>query len=163
VILGRCPDAAIVDLTHAIPPQSVDVGAFWLERSAPWLPPQAFVVAVVDPGVGTARLPIVAVAEGRTYVGPDNGLFAPVLAGDPAAVVHAIDVAQLGLPVPSRTFHGRDVFAPVAAELAAGRLSPPDVGSRLSAFVAPLSPRAVVSDGAVSGVVAAVDRFGNLI
>ena len=163
VIFSRCPDATVVDLTHGIPPQGVDVGAFWLERSVQWLPRGAIVVAVVDPGVGTERAAVVAVAAGRTFVGPDNGLLAPVVAGDPAALAYGIDVARLGLPVPSRTFHGRDVFAPVAAELAAGRLSASDVGARLQALAAsPFAP-AVVAGGVVRGVVTAVDRFGNLI
>jgi S-adenosylmethionine hydrolase len=163
VMFSRCPDATIIDLTHGIPPQGVDVGAFWLERSADWLPRGAVVVAVVDPGVGTERGAVVALAGGRTFVGPDNGLLTPVVARDPAAVAYRIDVTRLGLPTPSRTFHGRDVFAPVAAELAAGRWSAAEVGTLAGALSAPPFSRATTNGDAAEGVVTAVDRFGNLI
>jgi S-adenosylmethionine hydrolase len=163
VMLAGCPDAAIVDLTHAVPPQAIDVAAFWLERSLPWLPRSAVITVVVDPGVGTARLPVVAVAEGRIFVGPDNGVLAPAVRRDPAAVVHVIDVGRLGLPAPSRTFHGRDVFAPVAAGLAAGRWSVDDVGPALAALTPLALEPPVVEGDIVEGVVVTVDHFGNLI
>jgi len=163
VVLARCPDAAIVDLTHAVPPQAVGEGAFLLERSFRWFPGGAVLVAVVDPGVGTTRRAVVAEAHGRTLVGPDNGLLYPVVAADPSARAYAIDVARLGLPVPSRTFHGRDVFAPVAAELASGRLRPPDVGPRVDALVPGGFPPSIQAGGVTQGEVVTVDHFGNLI
>ncbi|HEX4338226.1 MAG TPA: SAM-dependent chlorinase/fluorinase [Polyangiaceae bacterium] len=163
VILGRCPDAAFVDLTHAVPPQAVTEGAFLLERSVDWLPRDTVTVAVVDPGVGTPRRPLVVRALGRLFVGPDNGLLSPIALRDPSCEVFVIDPGRLGLTVPSRTFHGRDVFAPVAAELAAGRLLPEQVGVRTTELVTAALPRPVVSDGVVHGTVVTVDRFGNLV
>jgi len=163
VILARCPTAQVVDLTHAIPAQRVYEGAFWLERSAPHFGKGTIFVAVVDPGVGTARRALVAGAAGRLFVGPDNGVLAPALQRDPAAVVHAIDPIQLGLSVASYTFHGSDVFAPVAAELAAGRLDVTDLGPRVHDWETGAFPEAVVTGDVVTGEVVTVDRFGNLM
>ena len=163
VVLSRCPDAMLIDLTHGVAPQAVAEGAFWLERSVEWLPQGAVVVAVVDPGVGTARSPLVLAALGRIFVGPDNGLLAPVAARDAASLAYIIEPERVGLDVRSRTFHGRDMFAPVAAELAAGRLSPPDVGPRAARFEAKALPRATAKGEVVTGTVVTVDRFGNLI
>lgn len=162
VVLGRCPDARIVDLTHDVAPQGVAEGAFWLERSARWFPEGTVFVAVVDPGVGTDRRAVAAVAHGHFFVGPDNGLLCPAVSADPGAIAYRIDVAALALPVPSRTFHGRDVFAPVAGELAARRLSPDAVGPKMDLLPggAPVASRG--PDG-VEGAVITVDRFGNLI
>jgi S-adenosylmethionine hydrolase len=163
VVLSRCPDAAIIDLSHDVPPQNVGEGAFWLERSFRFLPEGAVVVAVVDPGVGTARRALAARAHGRLFVGPDNGLLAPVLASDGRAETRAVSLERLGLPPPSRTFHGRDVFAPVAAELAVGRLALSDVGPEVADVVpCPRLPPAR-KPGRVEGTVVTVDRFGNLI
>jgi S-adenosylmethionine hydrolase len=163
VVLSRCPEATLIDLTHGILPQAVVEGAFWLERSVDWLPRGSIVVAVVDPGVGTARRPLVLEALGRIFVGPDNGLLSPLAARDPASAAYVIDSELLGLDVPSRTFHGRDVFAPVAAELAACRLSPSGVGPRAEHFEAKPLPRATAKGTVVTGKVVTVDRFGNLI
>jgi len=138
-------------------------GAFLLERSVDWLPSGAVVVAVVDPGVGTPRRPIVLSALGRLFVGPDNGLLSAVAARDAGSAAYVIDTRRLGLVEASRTFHGRDVFAPVAAELAAGRLSPASVGAEAVELVDAAIPRATIGDGMVRGTVVTVDRFGNLI
>ncbi len=163
VVLSRCPEATFVDLTHAVPPQAVVEGAFLLERSVEWLPRGTVVIAVVDPGVGTVRRPIVLRAMDRLFVGPDNGLLSPIAARDTGSEVHVIDIARLGLHVASCTFHGRDVFAPVAAELAAGRLLPESVGPRTAELVQAAIPRPTIVDGVVRGTVVTVDRFGNLV
>jgi S-adenosylmethionine hydrolase len=163
VVLSRCPEATFVDLTHAIPPQAVMEGAFLLERSVEWLPRGTVVIAVVDPGVGTPRRPIVLRAAERVFVGPDNGLLSAVATRDPASEAFVIDTERLGLVVKSFTFHGRDVFAPVAAELAAGRLLPEGVGGRAADLVTLSRPRPTIVDGVVRGTVVTVDRFGNLI
>jgi S-adenosylmethionine hydrolase len=163
VIVARCPEVTLLDVTHAVPAQSIAEGAFWLERSFRWFPPGTVFVAVVDPGVGSARRAIVAEAHGRTFLGPDNGLLFPTLVSDPDARVHAIDPGSLGLPPPSATFHGRDVFAPVAADLAARRLSPSSVGPRVEQPVAGGFPRVTRRAGDVEGEVVTVDHFGNLI
>jgi S-adenosylmethionine hydrolase len=166
VILARCPSANVVDLTHAVLPQRISEAGFWLERTAPYFAEGTIFVAVVDPGVGTARSALAARAGQRIFVGPDNGVLAPALRRHEDAVVHAIDfsvLTRMGLPEPSHTFHGRDVFAPIAAELASGRLSVEQVGERRTSwepggFAAP----AITSEG-VTGEVVTVDEFGNLM
>lgn len=160
VIATRCPNARVIDLTHAIRPQAVAEGAFWLARSYPWLPPGSIHVAVVDPGVGTARRALVVEESGHRFVAPDNGLLDGVLTA--RSRCFTVDVAALGLPVPSRTFHGRDVFAPVAAEIASGRLTPDAVGPETAVRRASGEPPRT-SDGVVVGRVAVIDHFGNII
>src|SRR6185503_8443177 len=96
VVLGRCPDARIVDLMHDVAPQGVEEASFWLERSVCWFPAGTVFVAVVDPGVGTDRRAVVAAAHGRLFVGPDNGLLQPAVSADPGAAAYRIDVAALG-------------------------------------------------------------------
>jgi hypothetical protein len=161
VIASRCPEARIVDLSHGVAPQDVAQASFWLSRSYGWFPPATVHVAVVDPGVGSSRAAIVIEADRHVFLAPDNGLCTPILAL-PDARVHRIDTDALGLSVPSRTFHGRDVFAPIAAEIAAGRLSPAGVGP---SHTAEQSERAApVRDArGVAGHVVVVDHFGNLI
>ncbi len=124
VIWGIAPDAQIADLTHDIPPQDVLQGALALLRAAPYFPPGTIHVAVVDPGVGTPRRPLAARLGEHFFVGPDNGLATLLLARAeaqalPVACV-ALDRAEYWLPQVSRSFHGRDIFAPVAAHLARG-------------------------------------------
>ena len=162
-VLSRCPDATIVDLTHEVEPQNLVEGAFWLERSVRWFPRGTIFVAVVDPGVGTTRRGIVARAHDRTFIGPDNGLLAPALSGDASAEARAIDWRHLGLTEPSRTFHGRDVFAPVAADLASGKIQFEDVGPAIADHVSGDFPRVSHRTDAVEGIVVTIDRFGNLL
>jgi S-adenosyl-L-methionine hydrolase (adenosine-forming) len=163
VIWGRCPGVAIADLTHAISPQNVAEGAFWLERSFRWFGAGTVFVAVVDPGVGTERRALVVEAHDRVFVGPDNGLLSAAVSQDPKRRAYEIDVVKVGLPAPSRTFHGRDVFAPVAAEIAAGRIRPPDLGPAGRDLAPSPVPAPVVRAGQVEGTVVTIDRFGNLI
>lgn len=124
VILTICPSAQLVDLTHSIPPQNIFAGALALWRAFPYFPAATVHLAVVDPGVGTRRRPI-AVRLGEQYlVGPDNGLFTPLYEeaeakGWPLEIVHLTNQRYF-LPQVSRTFHGRDIFSPVAAHLAQG-------------------------------------------
>jgi hypothetical protein len=163
VVLGRFAAARLVDLSHAVPAQDVAFGAFWLERSMHWFAPGTVHVAVVDPGVGSARRAIAARADGQLLVGPDNGLLAAALERAGEREVRLIDAARLGLPAPSRTFHGRDVFAPVAAELASGRWQLTDLGDPITDFVASPVPAARSVAGGFGGEVVVVDGFGNLI
>jgi S-adenosylmethionine hydrolase len=161
VLLGRCPDARVVDLSHDVPPWDVLAGALLLEACVPWFPRDAIHVAVVDPGVGTVRRALAAVdPEGRRLVGPDNGLLTPFLG--PGARAHAIEAGGV-LPAPrAATFHGRDLFAPAAAFLAGGgdpaRLGPPVADPVRLAW-----PGARAADGEVVGEVLVADRFGNLV
>ncbi|MBN2194059.1 MAG: SAM-dependent chlorinase/fluorinase [Polyangiaceae bacterium] len=161
-ILARFAAARLVDLTHEIPPQDVRAGAYWLARSYLGFPPGSVHVAVVDPGVGTAR-PLVAVeARGQWVVAPDNGLLGDLVVRDGVGAVHAIDRVACELPEPSRTFHGRDVLAPVAADLAAGHRALSAVGplTTLTALGYTL-PRERA--GRLEGEVIVRDRFGNLL
>ena len=127
VILGIAPQARIVDITHHIAPQNVRQAATVLQAAVPYFPPHTIHVAVVDPGVGSARRPIAVRTPQAFFIGPDNGLFSIVLTEantENLAVLH-LDQTAYWLPTVSRTFHGRDIFSPVAAHLAAGApLSP---------------------------------------
>ncbi len=153
VVAGLAPGVPILDVTHGVPPQDVRVGALLLDAAWPYFPAGTVFVGVVDPGVGGARRPIVARAAGRLFVGPDNGLFG--LLPDPE--VREI-TAPWGLPARSRTFHGRDLFAPVAARLAVGAPFE-DVGPRVTDAVPMALPEA---RGGV-GEVLYVDRYGNAV
>jgi S-adenosylmethionine hydrolase len=164
VMLGIVPDAQIVDISHSVRKYAIRDGAFLLWCALPWMPVGVH-VAVVDPGVGTTRLPIgIRTGRGDVLIGPDNGLLAPAaerLGG--IAEVRALQNQALMLPATTHTFHGRDVFAPIGAHLAAGRRfeeigAPLDPGS----IVALRFPAPVVSPGALETSILYVDSFGNL-
>jgi S-adenosylmethionine hydrolase len=160
VILARAPAARIVDLTHAVPPQAVDVGAFFLQHAWRYFPSGSVHVAVVDPGVGSERKLLVARTEEHAFLAPDNGLLARVLA--PASTLYELDVARFALPGASRTFHGRDVLAPAAAALANG-LAPEDAGLRPWAPASPSAPRVPESGDELRAPVLWIDRYGNVL
>ena len=161
VILQFLPDAQIVDLSHEVPSFDVVSGALLLEACAPRFPARAVHCAVVDPGVGTARRPVCVVdAAGHRFVGPDNGLFTPFLG--PAARVYRLSDPRV-VPAPeSATFHGRDLFAPVAAWLAGGG-DPERLGPRLRDPVRAEWPEPRRRGDAVEGVCLAADPFGNIV
>jgi S-adenosylmethionine hydrolase len=162
VLLTAIPDARIVDVTHDVPAFDVLAGALVLEAALPWFPREAIHVAVVDPGVGTARRGIVVTdPEGRRVVAPDNGLLTPFLGH--GARVRAIAEHGGVLPTPrSATFHGRDVFAPAAAYLARGG-TPGALGPEVADPVR-LGWSAARRDGdALLGEVLGQDPFGNLL
>lgn len=161
MIHAICPAAQVVDLTHAIPAGDVARAAFVLEAAAPDFPPGTVHLAVVDPGVGTARRALAAAAHGQLVVGPDNGLLEWAFA-DPAARVHELREARFFRPEVSRTFHGRDVFAPVAAHLAAGAALA-DFGPRITDPVRLARATPHAEPGRLRGEVMFVDRFGNAI
>jgi S-adenosyl-L-methionine hydrolase (adenosine-forming) len=157
------PDVQIVDVTHGIPPQAVLQGALVLRNTLPYMP-EGVHLAVVDPGVGGARRPIVLRdVKGRVFVGPDNGLLVP--AAECAGIESARELANpaYALEPVSRTFHGRDLFSPAAAHLALG-VEPAKLGPPLGrdALVRLELPQAHVSDGIVDASVLFVDRFGNM-
>jgi S-adenosylmethionine hydrolase len=162
VILARNPAARLVDLTHQIEPQCVAAGAFWLGEAFGYFPPGTTHVAVVDPGVGSQRAALVVEALGHLFVGPDNGIFERVTARAGSVRSFHVDFARAGLHDVSRTFHGRDVFAPVAAELSRG------VAPDALAVPGPVTATALVpvprwSGEELLGEVIVVDRFGNLV
>jgi len=163
VVCAACPGVQVIDLTHDIAPQDVLEGALFLAGAAPHFPAGTIHVAVVDPGVGTARNPLVVAAGGQVFVCPDNGLITLFAREHPIAEARVIaNPAFLRHPV-SPTFHGRDVFAPAAGRLAGGaRIE--EAGDRIEEVVlldVPCPERD--SGGQVRGAVLHVDRFGNAI
>ena len=162
VALGICPDATLVDITHDIEPQDVIGGALELAASYRYFPAGTVFVAVVDPGVGSARRALAVDAGGHHFVGPDNGLLSLVLEETPPAAAVLLANPQYALPVISRTFEGRDRFAPAAAWLACG-LELARLGPSTDTWQTLTLPRVVASQGAIDGEVVRIDRFGNLI
>ncbi|HJQ82531.1 MAG TPA: SAM-dependent chlorinase/fluorinase [Candidatus Binatia bacterium] len=162
VIASRAPEARIIDVTHAVPPQDVLAGALVLRHAVPYFPPRSVHVAVVDPGVGTARRPLCVEVDGGFLVGPDNGLLS--LAAEATGVRRIVHLTEerFFLSPRSRTFHGRDVFAPVAAALVAGTPV-----SQLGAEIADMErlsvPAPTKDGGTIRGQVVYVDHFGNLV
>jgi S-adenosyl-L-methionine hydrolase (adenosine-forming) len=166
-MLARLAQARIIDVTHEVPVYWPAEAGFWLARAYSYFPAGSVHVAVVDPGVGTKRDIIAVVADGHAFLAPDNGLLAPIVSRVPTAVIYRLDVprllSRLQLPVPSATFHGRDIFAPVAAEIAAGRLAVTDLGARTTDLVPAWVDEPSVAADQVDGVVITIDHFGNLI
>jgi len=167
VLLAIAPQLRIHDVAHGVEPQNVAHAATVLRGACPWFPAGTVHIAVVDPGVGTARAPVLILAGGQAFVGPDNGLFAPVVARlDGAQASYRIDPhGDLARHLPRRratTFDGRDLFAPVAALLAAGLLAPHAVGPTHSLLPLPVSEPVHVP-GAIEGRIAYYDHFGNAI
>jgi S-adenosylmethionine hydrolase len=166
-ILSIHPPAQIIDLTHEIAPQDIAAGAFTLGACWRDFPPGTTHLAVVDPGVGSARRAIVVAAERQFLVGPDNGLFSYIYAQtNSRRVYHAIRT-DLFRPHPSSTFHGRDIFAPLAAHLDRG-LGPASVGPEIIDYVKfelsqPQLDQTAGATGALVGEIIHVDRFGNCI
>jgi S-adenosylmethionine hydrolase len=164
-MLSRFPAAKIIDLTHEIVVHWPAEAGFWLARAFSYFPSGTVHVAVVDPGVGTSRDIIVVSAAGHVFFAPDNGLLAPIVARHAGAAIVRLTPAALkrfGVEQASATFHGRDIFAPLAAELAAGRCTPVDLGERTKTLVPSWVDEPTV-DANVSGLVMTIDHFGNLI
>ncbi len=182
-ILSRIRDVTLVDVTHDVPPQDVAHASFVLATVAGRFPAETVHCAVVDPGVGSKRAAIVVAGpDGQVYAGPDNGIFThvmrlagsaspgsshelPFLAPYRAAApegwqVWVVDIAALDISEISRTFHGRDVFAPVAARLASGA-SPSDLGVRADEMTLINLPGPRTHHGGLVGHVQYIDRFGN--
>ena len=161
VIHGLCPDARVVDLSHSIAPGDVESAAFLIEAAADDFPADAIHLAVVDPGVGTRRRALAISARGQRFVGPDNGLLEWALSA-PDARVHALSEERWFRHPVSRTFHGRDVFAPVAAHLARG-VPIDELGPAVRDPVRLPRPAPCAVDGRLEGRVAYLDRFGNAL
>ncbi len=165
-ILSRFAAARIVDLTHEIVVHWPAEAGFWLARAFEYFPPGTVHVAVIDPGVGTSREIVAVHCREHAFLAPDNGLLAPVVARHPDSTILRFEagrLARLGIQRPSATFHGRDIFAPVAAELAAGRCALTDLGPPVDTLVPSWVDEPTVDETGVSGVVITIDNFGNLI
>lgn len=165
VIAARAPGLRVIDLTHGVRPQAIDEASFWLARAYRYFPSGTVHVAVVDPGVGSARRLLACAADGHLFLAPDNGLLAPFLGLEGAEVrsVSSQTIAAYGLQPPSNTFHGRDIFAPLAAVLASGKLLVSDTGPQCRDPVPGNLDVPVMAPGQVQGRVVAADRFGNLL
>ena len=157
------PHADIIDVTHLIPPGDIRRGAAVLAQTVPYLPP-AVHVAVVDPGVGTARRGVAVAAGDSVFIGPDNGLLSwAVTAAGGAARAFSLTNSKLWLSQVAATFHGRDIFMPVAAHLAAGaELAATGEEIDVGDLVTLPAPERLVRDGTAEGEVLTVDRFGNV-
>jgi S-adenosylmethionine hydrolase len=162
VVLARAPHATVVDITHQVPPGDLTAAAFVLLNTVPWFPPDAIHVAVVDPGVGSDRAPL-AIRWGEGYlVGPDNGLFGPLLELKPGWTARRIVHPDARLTEVSATFHGRDIFAPAAAWLARGG-DFDQIGPLVGAPVRLQLPQPHAQADGFQAQVLYVDRFGNAI
>jgi S-adenosylmethionine hydrolase len=163
VILNIVPEAAIVDISHAVQAFDVLDGALTISQAYSYFPPGTVHVVVVDPGVGTARRPIIASSDGFHFVAPDNGVLSLVYAREERIHVRHITSDHYFLQPVSNTFHGRDVFAPVAAYLAK-QVDSHKFGDEIEDFVKFSAPKPkAVNENQLRGVVLKVDRFGNLI
>jgi S-adenosylmethionine hydrolase len=163
VILRIHPEARMVDISHAVPPYDVRRAAFLVEQAWRFFPPGTVHVVVVDPGVGSARRPILLEAGGQFFVAPDNGVLSAVIAGAGTAVVRSIDATEYFLTAVSRTFHGRDVFAPVAAHLSLG-VPARKFGAEIDNYLRLTLEQPVrTARRGWTGQIAAIDAFGNVI
>jgi S-adenosyl-L-methionine hydrolase (adenosine-forming) len=163
VILSLSPASRIVDITHEIPPQDVEVGAFVLMAVYRDFPAGTIHVAVVDPGVGSARRPLLVVAGGHSFIGPDNGIFGYIYEREADSRVFHLNRADYFRPQRSATFHGRDVFAPVAGALANGT-GAAELGDEIGDYVRlPGLAPSKLADGSLDARVIHIDHFGNCI
>jgi hypothetical protein len=153
VILGICPSARIVDISHLVTPYAIAEGAFLIAESYSAFPRGTVHVVVVDPGVGSARRPILVKAAGQYFIAPDNGVLGMIFAREKHKVRVISNQRYFRHPV-SKTFHGRDIFAPVAAHLASG-VAPSKIGPVIADYVRPPFEK--------PGMILKIDRFGNVI
>lgn len=162
VILSLAPRARIVDITHQITPYDINEAGFVIAESWRWFPKGTVHVVVVDPGVGSARRPILVEAGGHFFIGPDNGVFTMIYTGTKHKVRVISNSKMMGSKI-SRTFHGRDIFAPAAAHLVR-KIPAARFGKLLDDYVrSPLAKPQATAGNHWTGAVLKVDRFGNLI
>jgi S-adenosylmethionine hydrolase len=165
-ILSRFAAARLVDLTHEVLVHWPAEAGFWLSHAYQYFPAGTVHVAVVDPGVGTARAILAVAADAHLFLAPDNGLLAPLVARAHGARIVRLSsqgLAHLKIQRISATFHGRDIFAPVAAELAAGRVELEALGEPVTTIVPSWVEEPSVETRSVTGLIITQDHFGNLI
>jgi S-adenosylmethionine hydrolase len=162
VVLGICPEAALVDITHEVPPHDVLAGALELAAAYKYFPRGTIFLVVIDPGVGSSRRGLAAAAAGYDFVAPDNGVLSAVFAEATPGRLIELTERSFARPTVSRTFEGRDRFAPAAGWLATG-LAIESLGRPVDDYQRLALPRARLTGDAVAGVVLRVDRFGNLV
>ena len=162
VIIGICPQARIVDITHAVPEHDVAAGSYALYATYRHFPPGTIHVGVVDPGVGSPRSIVAVQMHGYIFLTPDNGLLSFLLKSSTPDRIFAVENRELWAEKVSPTFHGRDVFAPVAAHLANG-MPLAKVGPERNSLVRLDIPSARTTERGIVGEIVSVDRFGNLV
>ncbi|MGB3403691.1 MAG: SAM-dependent chlorinase/fluorinase [Microcoleaceae cyanobacterium] len=170
VIAQINPELQVIDLTHQVPPQNIAAGRFCLMNAVSYFPAGTVHLAVVDPGVGTSRRAIALQLPQGYFVGPDNGLFSGVIGlaeAEPDAEIIAVELSNDNFwrtPQPSTTFHGRDIFAPVAAHLASG-IALEEFGNLINpkTLIQSNLPDCTVTEGKIDGSIQYIDQFGNLI
>jgi S-adenosylmethionine hydrolase len=162
VVLGIAPTARIVDITHEVQPFEVTDGAYTIAQTYRYFPKKTIHIVVVDPGVGSTRRPLLAEMAGQYFVAPDNGVLSMIFSREQAKVRHITNERYFLKPL-SRTFHGRDVFAPVAAHLASG-VTPAKFGKAIDDYLRLALPQPTrTGKHSWTGSILKVDRFGNLI
>jgi len=163
VIVGICPQARLVDITHETSAYEIAEGAYTLAQAAPCFPKGTVHLVVVDPGVGSSRRPLLAEALGFRFIAPDNGVLTMILNADPKHRVREITAEKFFRRPVSRTFHGRDIFAPVAAHLASG-ITPARFGPRIEDHLRlNIAKPARTARRGWTGTILRVDHFGNIV
>lgn len=162
IIIGINSQARIIDLSHGVPPQDLMAGALVLRSSVPFFPPGTIHVAVVDPGVGTKRRPLLIEAGGCFFIGPDNGVLSLALEGKEVEQIIELCDETYHLKPTSATFHGRDIFAPIAGYISLG-IPAQDLGVQVNGFVRLSWPEVSRRDRFIQGEVTYIDGFGNLV
>ena len=162
VILSIFPEVRIVDISHLVERHDIITGAFILASVVDYFPKDTVHLAVIDPGVGTQRRGIIITSQNCIFVGPDNGVLVPAAQKKGIVEVRSISNEEMILDHLSRTFHGRDIFAPVAAYLAAGE-DTEEVGPKIDDYTWLQLPESTVKDGVIKGQIIHRDGFGNLI
>lgn len=165
VILSGHPQATIVDISHQIAPQDIEKAAYMIPAYAPCFPAQTVHVVVVDPGVGSDRAILALACDKQIFMGPDNGVLSLILARDTVERIVRVEDRSYFLPDFGATFHGRDIFAPIAAHLSRG-LPLTELGPEIQlrqTVRLDLKPPVVDARGRLEGTIIAVDRFGNAI
>lgn len=162
VILSINPEARVIDISHRVRAGAIFEASALIQEAYPFFPGGTIHVAVVDPGVGGKRRPILLEAGGHLFVGPDNGLLWPIFRSQKGGKIIHLTQGKYFLPDISHTFHGRDIFAPVAAHLSCG-VAPPEMGPEISDPVQLKVPEPCQKGDVIFGQVIRVDRFGNLI
>jgi S-adenosyl-L-methionine hydrolase (adenosine-forming) len=162
VIARLAPQTPVIDLTHQVPPGDIRAGAFALLASYSYFPPGTIHLVVVDPGVGSSRKSLAVQTQNYFFLGPDNGVLSWALAREKIRAIHALENQKHFLRPISQTFHGRDVFAPVAAHLSLG-LPLQELGPKQNRIERLTWPRPRTTAGGVLGQIVYIDHFGNAI
>jgi len=163
VLLSINPQCRPIDLTHGIPPQDIQAGLQYLAQACPLFPAGTVHIAVVDPGVGSSRRPIIVVTGKHCFIGPDNGLFTGVMQSAASYACIELTNTAFFLEAVSSTFHGRDIFAPVAAHITRG-IAPLTMGRLIDdPVMLDIPAPAAGKDGCITGAIVHIDHFGNLI